>query len=59
MHLLHIYYFWFLRMPHPSKWMIIKVIIGQNMLEFKIFLNIYKKIQKNENDNKSCLSQNK
>ena len=59
MHLLHIYYFWFLRMAHPSKSMLNKVIISQNMLEFKIFLNIYKKNPKNENDNKSCLSQNK
>ena len=47
MHVLHIYYFDFLRMSHPSKLMPNKVIISQNMLEFKIFLNIYKEIKKN------------
>ena len=35
MHILHIYYLVFLRMPHPSKLMPNKVIISQNMIEFK------------------------
>ena len=46
MHVLHIYYYVLLRMPHPSKLMLNKVIISQNMLEFKIFFNIYKKNKK-------------
>ena len=46
MHVLHIYYYVLLRMPHPSKLMPNKVIISQNMLEFKIISNIYKKKEK-------------
>ena len=46
MHVLHIHYFVIFRMPHPSKLMQNKVIISQNMLEFKIFLNIYEKKMK-------------
>ena len=45
MHVLHIIIL-FLRMPHPSKLIPNKVIITQNMLEFKIFFNIYKKSPK-------------
>ena len=46
MHVLHIHYFVVIRMPHPSKLMQNKVIISQNMLEFKIFFNIYVKSKK-------------
>ena len=46
MHVLHIHYFVIFRMPHPSKLMQNKVIISQNMLEFKIFFNIYVKSKK-------------
>ena len=46
MHVLHIHYFVISRMPHPSKLMQNKVIISQNMLEFKIFFNIYVKSKK-------------
>ena len=46
----------FFRMPHPPKLMQNKVIISQNMLEFKLFLNIYEKSPpKNENGDKSFL----